>query len=75
MPIYEYSCTKCGHEFETLLRGDAQPQCPQCGGGKLEKLLSVPSAHSATGVNPPGCPRDCVPRRNGPMCGRGMCEL
>ena len=46
MPIYEYTCEKCGHEFETLLRGSEQPECPKCGSKKLNKILSTPSAHS-----------------------------
>jgi putative FmdB family regulatory protein len=41
MPLYEYSCRKCHHEFETLVRpGDASPSCPECGCADLEKLLS-----------------------------------
>ncbi len=32
MPIYEYSCTACGHEFEELVRGDEKPVCPSCEG-------------------------------------------
>ncbi len=73
MPIYEYVCPGCNHEFETLVRGDESPQCPQCGGRKLTKLISVPSAHSGVGVNPPGCPSECRPRSNSPMCGNGGC--
>jgi putative FmdB family regulatory protein len=41
MPLYEYQCRACGHEFETLVRpGDAAPACSSCGSGDLEKLLS-----------------------------------
>jgi putative FmdB family regulatory protein len=41
MPLYEYSCRKCHHEFETLIRpGDPGPACPECGSDDLEKLLS-----------------------------------
>ena len=67
MPIYEYVCSKCCHEFEALVFGDDRPQCPECGGSKLDKLISVPSAHSAAGVNPPGCPTECNPRSAAPM--------
>ena len=31
MPIYEYACKSCGHEFEELIRGNEQPACPACG--------------------------------------------
>ena len=57
MPIYEYSCTKCGHEFETLIRGDAQPQCPQCGGGELRETAECPFRPQRHGEVSPGCPR------------------
>jgi len=41
MPIYEYACKKCGHEFETLVRSGAVPDCPDCHSIDLEKKLSV----------------------------------
>ena len=42
MPIYEYNCPKCKHEFEVLFRraGDAPRTCPECGEGKPRKRLS-----------------------------------
>ena len=40
MPLYEYECKQCGHEFETLVRtGDPAPTCSACGSAELEKLL------------------------------------
>jgi len=41
MPIYEYACSSCGHEFETLVRGSDKPGCPKCASNALEKKLSV----------------------------------
>jgi putative FmdB family regulatory protein len=41
MPIYEYGCNKCGHEFETLVRSGSVPDCPRCHSTALEKRLSV----------------------------------
>ncbi len=41
MPIYEYRCRACGHEFEALvLPHGSGPQCTKCSSGDLEKLLS-----------------------------------
>ena len=41
MPLYEYLCRSCSHEFEVLVRpGDAVPTCTSCGSADLEKLLS-----------------------------------
>ncbi|GAB4088812.1 FmdB family zinc ribbon protein [Hydrogenophaga soli] len=46
MPIYEYACAACGHEFEALVRSDTVPECPQCHATTLNKLLSVPAKPS-----------------------------
>jgi putative FmdB family regulatory protein len=41
MPIYEYRCRDCSHQFETLVTGSHEPACPSCGKASLERLLSV----------------------------------
>lgn len=47
MPLYEYQCLDCGKLNEILvISSDDQPQCPDCGSGKLEKMLSAPSSLS-----------------------------
>lgn len=44
MPIYEYTCKQCTHEFEVLvLKGKEPASCPQCQGADLERLFSLPS--------------------------------
>ena len=42
MPLYEYRCSSCGHEFETEQRITADPlkDCPQCTKPALERLIS-----------------------------------
>lgn len=47
MPIYEYACQACGHEFETLVRAGTIPQCPTCRSTQLDKRLSVFATASA----------------------------
>ena len=42
MPIYEYKCRNCGHEFEELVRLGETPDCPSCKGSDLERLVSLP---------------------------------
>ena len=44
MPIYEYRCTKNGHEFEVIQKFSDPPlkKCRHCG-SKVEKLISVSS--------------------------------
>jgi putative FmdB family regulatory protein len=47
MPIFEYECATCGHEFEELvLPSSPEPRCPSCGGHELRKVLSLPSVSS-----------------------------
>jgi putative FmdB family regulatory protein len=46
MPIYEYRCKGCGHEFETLVQRGTTPECPSCKGHELEKLISMPAVKS-----------------------------
>ncbi len=43
MPIYEFACAKCSHQFEELvsLSGSTVVACPDCGGTSVEKLLST----------------------------------
>jgi putative FmdB family regulatory protein len=42
MPVYEYRCGKCGHEFEEIQRITADPirKCPKCGKLSVERLIS-----------------------------------
>lgn len=50
MPLYEYQCKDCDREVEVLVRSEAeQPECPECGGERLVKLLSVCAAPSSGG--------------------------
>jgi putative FmdB family regulatory protein len=46
MPIYDYSCRACSHEFEALVRGSNLPACPECQSQDLERKLSFPVVRS-----------------------------
>jgi len=46
MPIYEYTCKGCGHQFETLVRGPNAPVCTSCGSADLERVFSLPAVSS-----------------------------
>ena len=46
MPIYEYSCRNCSHQFEALVRRATVPSCPECQSADLERLLSLPAVKS-----------------------------
>jgi putative FmdB family regulatory protein len=43
MPIYEYKCSACGHELESLQKFVDAPlvTCPACGKDALTKLVSA----------------------------------
>lgn len=41
MPIHDYRCRQCTHEFEALVRSSDTPRCPQCDATDLERLLSL----------------------------------
>jgi putative FmdB family regulatory protein len=40
MPIYEYACRSCHHQFEQLVRTGDKPCCPRCQSADLERRLS-----------------------------------
>jgi len=41
MPIFEYACKQCDHEFEALVYGSQKAQCPKCHSKALAPKLSV----------------------------------
>ena len=41
MPIYEYECRACRHQFEQLIIHSTTPECPLCHGHELERLVSL----------------------------------
>ena len=42
MPLYEYSCKKCGKRFEFLVTAgkDKDVVCAECGSAEVKKLIS-----------------------------------
>ena len=42
MPIYEYACLACGHEFEKMQKISDSPvrKCPSCGRLRARRLIS-----------------------------------
>ena len=51
MPLYEYHCDDCDHQFEALQGIHARPgdlPCPQCGARNLNKLHSSFAASTGT---------------------------
>jgi putative FmdB family regulatory protein len=63
MPIYEYRCSQCCHEFEELtfsISGPA-PDCPKCSHPDVMKLMSTGTIRpngvpaGSGGFTPPAC--------------------
>jgi len=74
MPLYEYACKQCNHQFEALVRGTTAPECPACHGQELERRFSVFAAHTAGSTpqfaaSPGGCGTCGDPR------GPGACSM
>ena len=49
MPIFEYICKECQHEFEALVFGKQKAECPKCQSKKLEPQLSVFAVSAKSG--------------------------
>ena len=73
MPIYEYACKECQHEFEALVYGTQEAECPKCAGKELEPKLSVFAVAASAGKPAPraagGCGSCGDPR------GPGACSM
>lgn len=44
MPIYEFRCPSCGHQFEQLVFRSTETEeiaCPRCGSTDITRLLSA----------------------------------
>jgi len=75
MPIFEYVCKECQHEFEALVFGKQKAECPKCQSRKLEPQLSVfaVSAKSGAGTRPAAGVAPCG--SCGDARGQGACSL
>ncbi len=78
MPLYEYRCRDCGHQFEILQRlgeGSAGLVCPRCTADALDKQFSTfaPMA-AAGGGGAAAASRDELGQAGGDFgCGAGAC--
>src|SRR3990167_2535644 len=47
MPIYEYQCHNCEHQFEKLESMSAEPckTCPECGKNHVQRMISASGFH------------------------------
>ena len=74
MPIYEYVCKECRHQFEALIYGKQKAECPKCHATRLEPQLSV-FAVSAKGSSASATPARGACGSCGDPRGPGACSL
>ncbi|WP_025322092.1 FmdB family zinc ribbon protein [Deferrisoma camini] len=55
MPLYDFACRGCGHEFEALVRPGRVPPCPRCGAPDPERKLSPFAVGGGAGASGGGC--------------------
>ena len=71
MPLYEYCCDHCQNDFELLIRGTQQPECPVCHQSAVTKKLSVAASPKSSNTLPVrSAPENCV----APRCCGGGCQ-
>ena len=69
MPIREYHCRRCGHEFEVIEGPSSeQAECEVCGEKDLERMLSVFAAQVSTPASRDLPCADCT-------CPGGQCPM
>ncbi len=74
MPIYEYTCDKCGRTFELLLASrSAKASCPDCGSSRLTRLFSTFAAHDGSAASP--CAEGKCPGSGPSSCAGGGCPF
>ncbi|MCB9849076.1 MAG: zinc ribbon domain-containing protein [Phycisphaerales bacterium] len=72
MPIYEYRCERCGHEFEKMEcmdRRDSAGPCPVCGRDAVQRTVSTFTAKAGGQQETAPAHHSCCGR-----CGSGGCK-
>lgn len=75
MPIYEYICKECQHQFEALVYGKEKAECPKCHTKKLAPQLStfaVSAKSSSSSSSPMSACGSCGDPRGPGSCSRNM---
>jgi putative FmdB family regulatory protein len=73
MPIFEYVCQQCKHQFEAIVLGTQKAACPKCESKRLSQQLSsfaVRGEKSQQSASPSGACGSCGDPR-----GPGACSM
>ncbi len=55
MPLYQYRCDDCGHEFEEIHSfASALPECPECESAHVKRLITTAPAITKGALAHPG---------------------
>jgi putative FmdB family regulatory protein len=73
MPIFEYICQECQHEFEALVFGRDKAKCPKCESKKLSPQLSVFATSAKGSASAPASTGACG--SCGDARGAGACSF
>jgi putative FmdB family regulatory protein len=69
MPIFEYVCQQCRHQFEAIVLGTQKATCPKCESKRLSQQLSSFAVRGEKSQEPSGASGPCGscgdPRRPG----------
>jgi putative FmdB family regulatory protein len=70
MPLYEFSCAKCGEQFEELVMSSkpeaiAKVVCPECGSPKVKKKVSTFASGVSGGASTGASAASCAPSGGG----------
>ena len=70
MPLYEFSCAKCGEQFEELVMSSkpeaiAKVVCPECGSPKVKKKVSTFASGFSGGAATGASAASCAPSGGG----------
>lgn len=72
MPLYDFTCTHCGTDFEDVCGTDENaPACPSCGNAETQRRLSAPGIKRNAAPFKVGPKRPMSPARNSPCGGTG----
>lgn len=74
MPLFEYRCRPCEHQFEALIRNGESAVCPKCGRPQVEKLISAAAGRVAGASSLPVVSGGCPPS-DAPPCSPHCCRL
>lgn len=73
MPIFEYVCRECQHQFEALIFGKQRAECPKCHATRLDPQLSVFAVSAKSSASSPSTGAACG--SCGDARGPGACSL